>query len=70
MVLGEGLEIVAYHSVSTGVGGVKIEDGEISHSSIGFEPGHQIDRTVNLGKRYHRLLKTGLGSCGGREIWC
>lgn len=46
---GKGLEIVAYHTVSTGVGGVKIEDGEIDHASTGFEPGHQIldiDRTV------------------------
>lgn len=46
---GKGLEIVAYHTVSTGVGGVKIEDGEIDHASVGFEPGKQIldiDRTV------------------------
>ncbi len=46
---GEGMEIVAYHTVSTGVGGAKIEDGEIDDASIGFEPGHQIldiDRTV------------------------
>ena len=46
---GKGLEIVAYHTVSTGVGGVKIEDGEIDSASVGFEPGHQIldvDRTI------------------------
>ncbi len=46
---GKGLEIIAYHTVSTGVGGVKIEDGEIDHASVGFEPGKQIldiDRTV------------------------
>lgn len=46
---GKGLEIVAYHTVSTGVGGVKIENGQIDHASFGFEPGHQIldiDRTV------------------------
>lgn len=46
---GKGLEIVAYHTVSTGVGGAKIEDGDIDHASNGFEPGHQIldiDRTV------------------------
>jgi predicted NBD/HSP70 family sugar kinase len=46
---GKGLDIIAYHTVSTGVGGVKIEDGEIDHASSGFEPGHQIldiDRTV------------------------
>ena len=46
---GKGLEIVAYHTVSTGVGGVKVENGEIDMASVGFEPGHQIldiDRTV------------------------
>ncbi len=46
---GEGLEIIAYHTVSTGVGGAKIEDGEIDRAHIGFEPGHQIldiDRTI------------------------
>jgi predicted NBD/HSP70 family sugar kinase len=46
---GKGLEIIAYHTVSTGVGGVKIENGEIDTASYGFEPGHQvldIDRTI------------------------
>jgi predicted NBD/HSP70 family sugar kinase len=46
---GKGLDIIAYHTVSTGVGGVKIENGEIDHASVGFEPGKQIldiDRTI------------------------
>lgn len=46
---GKGADIVAYHTVSTGVGGAKIEDGEIDDATTGFEPGHQIidvDRTV------------------------
>jgi len=46
---GKGFEIVAYHTISTGVGGVKIENNEIDQASSGFEPGHQvldIDRTV------------------------
>jgi predicted NBD/HSP70 family sugar kinase len=46
---GKGVDIVVYHTVSTGVGGVKIEKGEIDTSSFGFEPGHQvldIDRTI------------------------
>lgn len=46
---GKGHEIVAYHTVSTGVGGVKIENGVIDNYHIGFEPGHQvldIDRTI------------------------
>jgi predicted NBD/HSP70 family sugar kinase len=46
---GKGFEIVAYHTISTGVGGAKIENGEIDLATVGFEPGHQIldvDRTV------------------------
>lgn len=46
---GKGLEIVAYHTISTGVGGVKIENGMLDMASVGFEPGHQvvdIDRTI------------------------
>lgn len=46
---GKGLDIIAYHTVSTGVGGVKVENGQIDLASVGFEPGHQIldiDRTV------------------------
>ncbi len=46
---GKDMEIVAYLTVSTGVGGAKIEDGEIDDASHGFEPGKQIldiDRTV------------------------
>jgi predicted NBD/HSP70 family sugar kinase len=39
---GKGYEIVVYHTVSTGVGGVKIEDGVIDDNAAGFEPGHQI----------------------------
>ncbi len=46
---GKGHEIVAYHTVSTGVGGAKIENGVIDSYHVGFEPGHQvldIDRTI------------------------
>ncbi len=46
---GVGIDIVVYHTVSTGVGGAKIERGVIDDASIGFEPGHQvldIDRTI------------------------
>lgn len=46
---GKGADIVAYHTISTGVGGAKIEYGEIDEAAVGFEPGHQIidvDRTV------------------------
>lgn len=46
---GQGHEIVAYHTVSTGVGGARIDHGEIDNYAEGFEPGHQIldiDRTL------------------------
>lgn len=39
---GKGHEIVAYITVSTGVGGARIVDGNIDASAMGFEPGHQI----------------------------
>jgi len=46
---GKGHDIVAYHTISTGVGGVKIEYGKIDSNHTGFEPGHQvldIDHTI------------------------
>lgn len=46
---GEGYGIVAYHTVSTGVGGVRIENGVVDAATHGFEPGHQIldiDHTI------------------------
>ena len=39
---GAGKNIVAYITVSTGVGGVRIVDGKIDKNSLGFEPGHQV----------------------------
>jgi len=39
---GRGSKILAYITVSTGVGGVRIVNGVIDHSINGFEPGHQI----------------------------
>lgn len=46
---GKGYAIVAYHTISTGVGGARIVDGVIDERSSGFEPGHQsidVDRTL------------------------
>ncbi len=46
---GKGFEIVAYITVSTGVGGARIVNGKIDERSVGFEPGHQtvdFDKTV------------------------
>jgi len=39
---GKGERIVAYITVSTGVGGARIVDGRIDESAFGFEPGHHI----------------------------
>ena len=39
---GKGKKIVAYLTISTGVGGCRIVSGKIDESSQGFEPGHQI----------------------------
>lgn len=39
---GQGFDIVAYLTVSTGVGGTRIVSGRIDRSVQGFEPGHQI----------------------------
>ena len=46
---GKGIDLLVYHSISTGVGGVRITHGIVDVSSAGFEPGHQvldIDRTI------------------------
>lgn len=39
---GKGFPIVAYFTVSTGIGGVRIVDGKIDKGTYGFEPGAQI----------------------------
>lgn len=39
---GKNYNIVAYLTISTGVGGVKIENKKIDENSLGFEPGFQI----------------------------
>lgn len=55
----KGFELVVYHTVSTGVGGVKIEHETIDEASVGFEPGHQIldiDRTI-LGEDFVPTLE-------------
>lgn len=39
---GKGASIMAYLTISTGVGGVRIVNGRIDCSAYGFEPGHQI----------------------------
>ena len=46
---GEGHEVVVYHTISTGVGGAKIQAGAIDANRGSFEPGQQIldiDHTI------------------------
>lgn len=52
---GIGKKIIAYLTISTGIGGVRIVDQKIDQNSLGFEPGHQI--IVIDGKDCH---------CGGK----
>ena len=39
---GKDYKIVAYLTIGTGVGGVRIVNGKIDEKTLGFEPGHQI----------------------------
>lgn len=72
---GQGSRIVAYLTVSTGVGGSRIVDGRIDERRVGFEPGHMVlDRGRTLeelvsgsafAQRYHRSPKT----VRNRRVW-
>ena len=56
---GKGYDIVAYHTVSTGVGGARFVHGALDTASVGFEPGHQIldlDRSI-LGHHTQHTLE-------------
>ena len=47
---GKGYKIVAFFTISTGIGGVRIVDRKIDIGVFGFEPGHQIidaDGSIN-----------------------
>lgn len=47
--VGKGYKIIAYITLSTGMGGCRIVHGKIDEKTIGFEPGHQIidaDKTL------------------------
>jgi len=39
---GAGKSVVAYISIGTGVGGARIDRGEIDNRTFGFEPGHHL----------------------------
>lgn len=48
---GKGKEIVAYLTISTGVGGARIVHGVIDANALGFEPGHHIIQMNSTGAR-------------------
>ncbi len=52
---GKGYRIVAYHTVSTGVGGARVVDGRIDTSHSGFEPGKQV---IDIDNTIHPELKS------------
>ncbi len=59
---GKGNSIVAYVTVSTGVGGVRIVNGGIDVARYGFEPGHQIiDADGSLCPECHLVSHVGVG---------
>ncbi len=53
---GRGADIVAYVTISTGVGGVKIVNGRIDENSSGFEPGYQIISIDGENKTLEELI--------------
>lgn len=52
---GREFEIVAYITVSTGVGGVRIVGGKIDEKAVGFEPGKQII-DIGSGKNLEEMI--------------
>lgn len=52
---GRGSEIVAYVTISTGVGGARIVGGKIDERAIGFEPGKQIIDIIS-GKTLEEMI--------------
>lgn len=52
---GKGFEIVAYITVSTGVGGARIVNGKIDERAVGFEPGKQII-DIDSGKNLEDMI--------------
>lgn len=48
---GKDQSIIAYLTVSTGVGGVRVVNGRLDEHALGFEPGHQIIMDPESGKQ-------------------
>ena len=56
---GKGSRIVAYITLSTGVGGVRITNGKIDETSYGFEPGNMLISAKNGKMEYLEKLISG-----------
>lgn len=56
---GKGSDIVAYITLSTGVGGAKIESGKIDRSNYSFEPGNMLISAKNGEVDYLENLISG-----------
>jgi len=74
---GKGKEIVAYVTMSTGVGGCRFVNGTIDPSAFGFEPGHHIIDYKNHvvlesligGRAMSERYGTALEQLDDEEIW-
>ena len=61
---------IVYITISTGVGGVKIENGKIGNNTYGFEPGHQIIKINHDLKTLEQLVSgSGIKSQTGKEAY-
>lgn len=71
---GKGYSIIAYLTISTGVGGAKIESGKIDKNTHGFEPGQMV---IGDGKLADLISSIGLEKKYGmkpediedQEVW-
>lgn len=53
---GSGASIVAYITISTGIGGARITDGAIDRVSVGFEPGGQYVHIDGEARTFEELV--------------
>ncbi|MGM0629244.1 MAG: ROK family protein [Patescibacteria group bacterium] len=65
---GRGSQICAYITISTGVGGTRIVNGEIDRATAGFEPGHHIINSNLLTKEFLSYEDTFEGTVSGTAV--
>ena len=59
--------VVAYYTISTGIGGARIVDGVIDRHVVGFEPGKQIIDHTNLTSIESHISGHGIQNESGKE---